>query len=323
MSQWISENSIRETDPSIGIKIQQWNVKPMVRLENKILTFLCCFCWLGPFDEFHSVFDEFSSSNFTTFFSEEWRESSFHNLKNGFRRSPTDFYLRPFWLSLYDSLSYPNTSMNSNPKPCYLNKLLHKVSIDWLDEFLRFHHSADEFSPTFGIMKINEMSHDYLERSFWIDEDLLQFFRKLFDEKILQKTFLFFASDHGHRQHRLRLTRIGTFESKLPFFSVLPPANFDFFLKENLEKNRKSFCFASRFVFAAKNEILWICLVLTSWWDVHETLLELVEISRRKTNEVFLEARKNSMRPGTSLLRRISNRNCSTAGIPGCVRCFC
>jgi hypothetical protein len=179
----------------------------------------------GPYDDYPFIFKNFSRLNYTTFFSEEWRESAFYNLKNGFRQPPTDFYLRPYWLSLYETMSYNKYGGNSNPKPCYLNKLLHFLSLDWLERFLNIHHKTSDY-PTFGIMKMNEMSHDYLERLFWIDYDIKNFFENLFNNNLLNNTIIIFCGDHGHRQHRLRLTRIGSFEVKLPFFSMLLPQYF-------------------------------------------------------------------------------------------------
>ena len=57
----------------------------------------------GPCDNYSFTIKNFSQLNYTTFFSEEWCESAFYNLKNGFRRSPTDFYLRPYWLSICET----------------------------------------------------------------------------------------------------------------------------------------------------------------------------------------------------------------------------
>ncbi|CAF4227993.1 unnamed protein product, partial [Rotaria sp. Silwood2] len=194
----------------------------------------------GPYDNYSFIIKNFSQLNYTTFFSEEWRESAFYNLKNGFRQSPTDFYLRPYWLSLYETLSYNKFSGNSNPKPCYLDKLLHFLSLNWLKQFLNVYHQTSNY-PTFGILKINEMSHDYLERLFWIDKDLEKFFQDLYQQNLLDNTIFILCGDHGHRQHRLRLTRIGSFEVKLPFFSMLLPQSFkNDFPKaiENIEKNQ-------------------------------------------------------------------------------------
>ena len=197
----------------------------------------------GPYDSYPFIVKNFSRFNYTTFFSEEWRESAFYNLKNGFRQSPTDFYLRPYWLALYETLSYNRYSGNSNPKPCYLDRLLHMLSLDWLKEFLTVHHRPQANNPTFGIMKMNEMSHDYLERLFWIDNDMKNFFEELVNGDLLNNTIVIFCGDHGHRQHSLRLTRVGSFEVKLPFFSMLLPETFKKEFPQavkNVERNQES-----------------------------------------------------------------------------------
>ncbi len=215
------------------------NIDPKTkqRTETKKLVY-----YPGPYDNYSFILKKFSKLNYTTFFSEEWRESAFYNLKNGFRQSPTDFYLRPYWLSIYETLSYNQFSGNSNPKPCYLDKLLHFLSLDWLKQFLNVHHKTPNY-PTFGVMKMNEMSHDYLERLFWIDYDLKYFFQNLVQHNLLDNTILIFCGDHGHRQHHLRRTRVGSFEVKLPFFSMLIPQSFKEDFPQairNLEKNQES-----------------------------------------------------------------------------------
>lgn len=176
-----------------------------------------------------------------TYFTEEWKDSTFYNLKFGFRKKPTDFYLRPFWLALYNSFSYEPTVYNSNPRPCYYNKLLHKISLEWLKSFEDYHSKFEENNnitniPRFGFVKINEMSHDYLDRLFWIDDDLVDFFKQLFTDKFLDNTLVIFAGDHGHRFHDIRKTFIGKIEEKLPMFSMMVPKSI---LSQNVIKNLK------------------------------------------------------------------------------------
>ncbi|CAF1260831.1 unnamed protein product [Rotaria sordida] len=251
----------------------------------------------GPYDNYSFIIKNFSKLNYTTFFSEEWRESAFYNLKNGFYQSPTDFYLRPYWLSLYETLSYNKFSGNSNPKPCYLDKLLHFLSLNWLKQFLNVYHQTINY-PTFGILKINEMSHDYLERLFWIDNDLEKFFQNLYQKHLLNNTIFIFCGDHGHRQHRLRLTRIGSFEVKLPFFSILLPQLFkEKFPKaiKNIEKNQQT---------------------LTSWWDVYETFVNILKMVEEPHIFDPLLVNWHSTTSGISLFHPIPERNCSSAGIP-------
>ena len=175
-----------------------------------------------PFDDVNFIWKNYSGNGYLTYFSEEWRESAFNNLKFGFKKEPTDFYLRHYWLALYDSKSYAPTKLNSNSKPCYYDKLLHHLTLDWAKEFYSVYKSVD--NSIFGILKMNEMSHDYLERLEWIDIDLLAFFKHLFQqEDFLKKTLVLFMGDHGHRQHRIRSTLVGRIEEKLPLFSMLVP----------------------------------------------------------------------------------------------------
>ncbi|CAF1008050.1 unnamed protein product [Adineta steineri] len=251
----------------------------------------------GPYDDYPFILKNFSKLNYTTFFSEEWRESAFYNLKNGFRQQPTDFYLRPYWLALYETMSYNKYGGNSNPKPCYLNKLLHFLSLDWLERFLTVHHKTPDY-PTFGIMKMNEMSHDYLERLFWIDYDLKNFFENLFQKNLLNNTILIFCGDHGHRQHRLRQTRIGSFEVKLPFFSMLFPQSY----KQQFPQAMKNL---------KNNEQM-----LTSWWDVYETLANILKMVEEPNIFDPLLVNWRSTTTGISLFHPIPERNCSSAGIP-------
>ena len=180
-----------------------------------------------------------------TYFSEEWRDSMFNNLKYGFHKSPTDFYLKPYWLSLYDSISYSPTKLNSNPKPCYFDKLLHHLTFDWLRMFHK-EFSNENKTATFGIVKSNEMSHDYLERLFWIDDDLKKLLQDLFTESFLERTLFIIMGDHGHRTHKIRQTFTGKIEEKLPFFGMMLPKVIiknNMFLRKILIENTQSIFF--------------------------------------------------------------------------------
>jgi hypothetical protein len=181
-----------------------------------------------PFDEFPFIWKNFSQKGYLTYFSEEWRDSTFYNLKYGFKEQPTDFYLRQFWLALYKSRSYSPTAYNSNPRPCYYNKLLHKISFDWLKSLENFHLALEQENnieniPRFGLVKVNEMSHDYLDRLFWIDNDVKALLSDLFTEKFLDNTLFIIMGDHGHRFHEVRKTFIGKIEEKLPMFGMMVP----------------------------------------------------------------------------------------------------
>ncbi len=151
----------------------------------------------------------------------------FHFSKFGFRKKPTDYWLRHYWLSLYDSKSAAPNILNSNDHPCYYNVLFHKLGFRWLADFLREYAPNADASKTdqnlFGLFKSNEMSHDYLERLFWIDDDLKSLLQEILTDAFLENTLFILMGDHGHRFHRIRQTVAGSLEQKLPFFSLILP----------------------------------------------------------------------------------------------------
>lgn len=172
------------------------------------------------------------SRNYVTYFNEEWRNSMFNFAKFGFRKKPMDYWLRHYWLALYDSKSAAPNVLNSNSHPCYYDVLYHKLGFKWLTDLLKEYEPTsanDNQSSTkidqnlFGFFKSNEMSHDYLERLFWIDDDLRALLQGIFTESFLNSTLLILMGDHGHRFHAIRPTFSGKLEQKLPFLSMLLP----------------------------------------------------------------------------------------------------
>ena len=95
----------------------------------------------------------------------------------------------------------------------------------------------------FGFFKSNEMSHDYLERLFWIDEDLRLLLQGLFTEAFLESTLFVLMGDHGHRFHEIRHTSAGRLEQKIPFLGVIVPrrlTKMNPVVNDVVEKNSKS-----------------------------------------------------------------------------------
>lgn len=187
---------------------------------------------------------------------EDWRNSMFNFNKFGFRKIPMDYWLRHYWLSLYDSKSATPNNQNSNKNPCYYDVLYHKLGFKWLADFLKEYSpkSTSEDSKInqnlFGIFKSNEMSHDYLERLFWIDEDLRELLQEIFTESFLDNTLFILMGDHGHRFHDIRQTVTGKLEQKRPSLSMLIPRKLteqnpllNSILKQNTQSNNHHFRF--------------------------------------------------------------------------------
>lgn len=58
-------------------------------------------------------------------------------------------------------------------------------------------------------------------------------------------------------------------------------------------------------------------LVLTSWWDVYETLVNILRMVEQPSIGDALSVNWKPTTSGVSLFHRIPERNCSSAGIPG------
>jgi hypothetical protein len=56
---------------------------------------------------------------------------------------------------------------------------------------------------------------------------------------------------------------------------------------------------------------------LTSWWDVYETLVNILKMVEQPQIFDPLLVNWQSTTPGISLFHPIPERNCSSAGIPG------
>ena len=178
---------------------------------------------------------------------EDWRNSMFNFNKFGFRHMPMDYWQRHYWLSLYDSKTAAPNIQNSNKNPCYYDTLYHKLGFRWLADFLKEYSPSASAAKTtqnlFGIFKSNEMSHDYLERLFWIDDDLKSLLQEIFTESFLDNTLFILMGDHGHRFHGIRQTVTGKQEQKRPSFSMLLPRKLtkqNSFLNDVLKQNSQS-----------------------------------------------------------------------------------
>ena len=60
-----------------------------------------------------------------------------------------------------------------------------------------------------------------------------------------------------------------------------------------------------------------LCLVLTSWWDVYETLANILKMVEQPHVFDPLLVNWHPTTSGISLFHPIPERNCSSAGIPG------
>lgn len=159
------------------------------------------------------VWKNFSSSGYVTAYGEDspYTGTFTYRLK-GFGETPTDHYMRPFYIESENVLK-------EHPKLCFGNKPRHTVMLDWLRHF----YDAYPDVPKFAFAFHGELSHDDYNLVGYADSDIERFLKDLHSGGILNDTLLIIMSDHGHRFANIRETQQGKQEERLPFFSVVVP----------------------------------------------------------------------------------------------------
>ncbi|KAI6237269.1 hypothetical protein M3Y95_00247300 [Aphelenchoides besseyi] len=242
--------------------------------------------WGISFDDFPLIWKEYSTRDYATFFAEDRPDIGTFNYKqtlNGFLRQPTDHYIRPFFLNLYNSLLHRRSSYG-----CYGNIAMHVHMLHYLESFLVGYKTKRKFALFWS----QDLSHDFLNRIGVMDEDLSSFFERT--EKLMENSIVVVVSDHGHRYDAIRDTTIGRFETRLPFLAIRLPDKFSKqypHLKANLQRNAQ---------------------IMTTQFDLYSTLKHILESDFKNTNvSVSKEAH------GHSLLGIVpENRTCFEARIP-------
>lgn len=254
-----------------------------------------------PFDSYPFIWNNFSQLSYATYFSEDSPEMHTFNLgKQGFRKQPTDHYLRPFWRALkkvdlvstllddaFIGLEANKINVRAKSSLCYGNTPKHLLTVEYYKDFIRKYSKKRRFAFSW----LNDLSHNYVNFLELGDKDFKEFLMWIDEEGHLENAFLFFLSDHGSRIDVIRNTYVGRVEERMPLLLVVPPKS----LREkyshiisNLEDNTKR---------------------LTSHYDIFKTLVDILHNNIPST--------KSFPSRGTSLLSKIPNqRSCAGAFIP-------
>ncbi|VDI10389.1 Hypothetical predicted protein [Mytilus galloprovincialis] len=256
------------------------------------------------FDNHPFIWNNFSKDDAVTMYAEDWpRLSTFNYAVPGFNQSPTDHYFRPFYLGINKMRKYQSTINeallfleNQNIKVgktstlCYSDKPKHVLQLDYYKRFLKSYRNKLKF----GLSWLNEISHDYVNFIKLADDDLLDFLTFLKEDGHLEKSVLFFVSDHGSRVDKIRNTPIGRIEERMPFFSVVLPQNF----KDKLPQ--------------AETNLRTNIERLTSPFDFYETIVDIFKNEYSHSTNVV----QYPLSRGISLFRNIpKQRSCADAGI--------
>ncbi|XP_053645595.1 uncharacterized protein [Cherax quadricarinatus] len=159
------------------------------------------------------IWNDFKKNGYITMFAEDQPHiGTFQYRLRGFDASPTDHYMRPFFVATYPE--YKN-----HPKLCLRATPRHKVFFNYVHAFM----SEYKNSPKFGFAFHAELSHDDYNLVSVADNDLLQLLTSLRRDGHLNNTILVVMSDHGHRFTTIRGTQQGKQEERLPFMALVLP----------------------------------------------------------------------------------------------------
>ncbi|XP_054285123.1 uncharacterized protein LOC129001737 isoform X1 [Macrosteles quadrilineatus] len=256
-------------------------------------------CWPKThyvFDDCNFIWNNFSDLGFKTAFGEDasWM-GIFNYVKRGFRKQPTDYYMRVLNKVAEDDIGFEKR-LNANL--CIGPRKSLETLIDYASKFSITMKDVLTFSFFWG----TSLSHDYLNLPKYGDEDHKVFFESLYNHGIFNNTILVFLSDHGIRWGGIRGTYQGYLEERLPFLFIVYP---DWFRSKyttavsNLKRNAKK---------------------LTTPFDLHELLKDLTNL--KQLEKETLKKRSEALQNAQTLPRGISmflpvpgDRTCPDAGI--------
>lgn len=212
--------------------------------------------------------------------------------------------MRPFWLGLnkdevgngklrqvFQFLENQKVNIKKGSSMCYKDTPRHLVQINYLKQFIQRYKNQRRFALSFLV----ELSHEYQNFLAYGDNDIVDFLKWFKRSGHLNTSVLVLFSDHGSRIETIRGTAIGRIEDRMPMLHIVfPPSfkvnypNIDQALRENINR-------------------------LTTAFDVHQTLLDVLAQNFEKPSKSFVENRER----GISLFQPLpTTRSCADAWVP-------
>lgn len=246
----------------------------------------------SAFDNCPFVWQWFKDRGYYTALGEDSAKlGTFNYLKVGFTGTPTDYYLYTF---MHESEKHIGNNKDFNSYLCMGDRYYYRVLLNYIQRLT----TTLDSEKLFGFFWEVTMSHDYLNYPMAMDEHYAEFFDNIELSGYMNKTVLILMSDHGIRWGKIRSTKQGRLEERLPFVFIYFPPSF----RINYE--------------SAYNNIKSNANRLTTPFDLHEMLIDLGEM---KVDDRTISTR---MKTSYAKNRAISlflpvpgNRTCEAAGI--------
>lgn len=260
------------------------------------------------YDDVHIVWKDFREAGYETLFAEDFPSYALFNyLARGFTKPPTDYYLRPFWLAVYESFL-----LMSSSALCLGNGPKHMLQLDYLKRYFDGRNASNADKPFFAFSYLVEISHDFSQQVGAADDDFVEFLDYLRSKGHLDNTFLFFLSDHGHRFDSIRSTFVGRIEERLPFFALGLPTGTDWLTSPERVVGSKSTLTRLNVSHLASN-LETNAGRLTTPFDTYATLRDIASFASGGSATVG----EDDSHYGISLFGEVTrDRTCERAGIP-------
>lgn len=275
------------------------NLVPLLSgLDDEELNISCLSTQPKPsFDGCSLIWKRYKQAGYKTVFAEDVALLGLFNYcRPGFRRPPTDYYLRPLVMEMEKQIA---GKKELNVHLCMGGRRTADVLLEYMRKLVP--HMQKE--PFFSFFWSVSLTHDYFNFPMLLDAQLAANLQRLHESGLLNQTLVLLMSDHGMRWGSFRKTYQGMMEERQPLLSVLYPA----WLKTrypqaiaNLERNAKR---------------------LTTPFDLHATLLQFLDLRNLETEQLQRTADElkdidSTMPRGISLFLPIpAERNCENAGI--------
>lgn len=110
----------------------------------------------GYFDDLPAVWKNFSQHGYVTMFAEDHpKYTAFNYNAHGFKKPPTDYYMRPLWLSMEQQ-----KKLTSRDHRCYGHLPKHKFLLKYFQDFLTAMQTGNHSYFAFTFFTL--LSHDHL-----------------------------------------------------------------------------------------------------------------------------------------------------------------
>ncbi|XP_015785382.1 uncharacterized protein LOC107362769 [Tetranychus urticae] len=203
----------------------------------------------GPYDDVQFIWDDFKRQNYTTgYIEDDPKFALFNYLAEGFKKPPTDWYPRPYWLRMdYEQgIESPTFCYKQKPKIIY-----------WLKQIKQFLNKVNKTKQPFFLWSFYiQVTHEDFNNAQLIDQYIADFINSY--RHILENTVFVIMGDHNNRYGPLFMTGYGQIETRMPLFNIHVPPQLlhkHKHLAHYLKMNEKR---------------------LTTWLDVREMLKDIV-----------------------------------------------